>query len=471
MSWDDIVYLIMLIISIGVGPLLRRIEDSHGQQIASAATGFCIVFLVSGSLIIHPIILVIANCGIVFLLNKRICHTVSFIFCFGYLAFIRLSEHFGLPPIPPYLNAVQMILTLKMVGLAFEVHDTSCRQADPKLKGSLEDKFKSINPSVLDIACYAFCHAGVLTGPYYKFRTYWDSFHGPYSKYVNFMPHFINCIKFVPMYAVLYLIFSYFYPVEYAESEEIFSRSFWYRVWYITPLFISFRMRIYTGFTLSECQCITAGLGVYPVECKSKPGQGPMELQPLQDLSEDTYQLSQIQYEYETIHNLNVYNSEFVPTIREGMKNWNMTVQYWLAVFVYKRVPWKNLRVTITMFMSAFWHGIYPGYYLCLLSVPFQLMAEDVMAKAFRRNATEEGQKIYDRICWFFKMHAFSYMGVGFYLLEIKPTLSYWMSIYFLGHVLMGVFYAFGLTVLAIRRKSHKTAAPVHETGGEKKLN
>lgn len=50
------------------------------------------------------------------------------------------------------------------------------------------------------------------------------------------------------------------------------------------------------------------------------------------------------EYDSETIHNVNEYGADFVSTVREGMRNWNMTVQYWLAVFVYKRVPWKKWR-------------------------------------------------------------------------------------------------------------------------------
>ena len=36
------------------------------------------------------------------------------------------------------------------------------------------------------------------------------------------------------------------------------------------------------------------------------------------------------------------------------------------------------------MGVSAFWHGIHPGYYLSFLTVPPILMAEDAMTAAFR---------------------------------------------------------------------------------------
>lgn len=71
MTWDDIIYLILLIISIIIGPYLRRIEDARNQQRASALAGFLIVFVASGWHILHPIILIVANVIITLFLNKR----------------------------------------------------------------------------------------------------------------------------------------------------------------------------------------------------------------------------------------------------------------------------------------------------------------------------------------------------------------------------------------------------------------
>ena len=47
-----------------------------------------------------------------------------------------------------------------------------------------------------------------------------------------------------------------------------------------------------------------------------------------------------VEYDFETVHNIDEYGSDFTPTVRAGMKCWNMTVQYWLATNVYKRLSW-----------------------------------------------------------------------------------------------------------------------------------
>ena len=97
------------------------------------------------------------------------------------------------------------------------------------------------------------------------------------------------------------------------------------------------------------------------------------------------------------------------------------------------------------MTVSAFWHGIHPGYYLAFLFVPINLVAEDLMAAAFRNNASPQQQIIYDWLCWFFKMRCFDYMCMGFLLLTLHDTLRYWSSIYFIGHIFLVIAISIGL--------------------------
>lgn len=76
--------------------------------------------------------------------------------------------------------------------------------------------------------------------------------------------------------------------------------------------------------------------------------------------------------------------------MREALRFWNMTVQYWLVVNVYKRFPLKPLRTVAVMVVSSMWHGVYSGYYLSLGSVPFVLVVEDLYEKIMRRKLGEQ---------------------------------------------------------------------------------
>lgn len=46
-----------------------------------------------------------------------------------------------------------------------------------------------------------------------------------------------------------------------------------------------------------------------------------------------------LEYDYETIRNIDCYGTDFCVRVREGMRYWNMTVQWWLAQYVYKSAP------------------------------------------------------------------------------------------------------------------------------------
>lgn len=62
---------------------------------------------------------------------------------------------------------------------------------------------------------------------------------------------------------------------QYVLTEEHNNRSFLYRMMYPWALFAAFRQRIYSGMTLAESVCTSAGLGAYPVQGKNRSGHGP----------------------------------------------------------------------------------------------------------------------------------------------------------------------------------------------------
>ncbi|PRD23071.1 UNVERIFIED_CONTAM: mboat7 [Trichonephila clavipes] len=440
MILDDIIYILLLCLSVALGPVIRNVPNIFYRQLFSTVAGFIIAFIVSGSHIFHSFIVTFINALIIRFFRRK-CHIVSAVFCFGYLAFFRSTHYFGLPIPPTHTNAIQMILTLKMVGLAFEIQGIQIDDKTKQLKNAdLLKKYQKINPSFIDVFHYAFCIAGVLIGPYYKFRTYWDSFHLPYSSRVCAIKFLKDRIRIVPLYVLLYLIGNYLYPLDFASSPEIMDESFWYRVFYMTPSFFNFRMRIYSGFILGECVCIAMGLGAYPKVSNPQPGAGPTNFSALEEL--DVKNLSSVEYSFETVKNIYEYGSEFWPTIREGIRSWNRTVQFWLATFVYKRLTLsKPAKICVTMLVSAFWHGVHPGYYLCLCSAPLFLFVETEVEKAFKHSAPYSQQVIFDWIWWIIKMQSFSYMGMPFLLLNIRSCLHFWKSVYFCGHIFIVLLY------------------------------
>ena len=60
---------------------------------------------------------------------------------------------------------------------------------------------------------------------------------------------------------------------------------------------------------------------------------------------------------------------------------------------------------------------------------------EDYYRKILRSRLSEASQRKYDWINWFVRMRWFDYLGMGFLLLRIDATITYWVSVYFVGHV------------------------------------
>ena len=62
---------------------------------------------------------------------------------------------------------------------------------------------------------------------------------------------------------------------------------------------------------------------------------------------------------------MDILGFEFSQSIRAASRAWNKGTQNWLERYVYTRT---GNSLMATYFISAFWHGFYPGYYLFFMS-------------------------------------------------------------------------------------------------------
>lgn len=152
-------------------------------------------------------------------------------------------------------------------------------------------------------------------------------------------------------------------------------------------------------------------------------------------------------FTFETVHSMNPYTCDSCLTVREGMKNWNMCIQYWLVTNVYRRFPSKKFRTIVTLLVSAFWHGSYAGYYFSLGLMPLYLIVEDLLVNLLlkRTNPNYKPHKGWSFLIWFMKMQTVSYLTVAFNLLTLNEILRYYHSTYYFGFVLPAVLYVIGL--------------------------
>ena len=156
---------------------------------------------------------------------------------------------------------------------------------------------------------------------------------------------------------------------------------------------------------------------------------------------------------FEVVRSLDEYGAGTATTMREGAKAWNTTVQWWLLVNVYKRLPSlsRPLRAAAVMFVSSAWHGINAGFYLSMLSWTLVLPVEDFYEKLIRRRLVNRNSpltKLYDFIAWFARSLWMSYLTIGLQLVRVDSMLRFWQSIFYIGHLTLPSFYILGVVVI-----------------------
>lgn len=458
---NDIIYLSLLLSSVVVGPYYRSIPTILLKKWTGTLLGLILIVTVSGYSAIHPILSATIGILAIKASTVRFCHIVTFFFMFGYLVFFRLADKFGFSLSSGQTNLIEMIIVLRVVGVAFEINGSWLAMKNKKEESIKNEKEKDddfveiINPDLSDLFHYSFNYIGLLTGPYYRYRTFDDYFYLPFSKNADCFGATINTLKAVPLYISLYLAFSNIWPLEYVLTEEHNSRHIIYRMLYPWALFAAFRQRIYAGMTLAESVCNSAGLGAYPVQGRNRTGHGPtVGYMKLKQMSEEEAKNSL--YDFNTVESMDVWGCESVVTLRDSMKVWNKAVQYWVAMVVYKRFPIKPLKIHAALFISVIWHGFHAGYFFCIYFCPFYLMAEDIYYKLYYKNATGMKRNVIGFVMWFLRSHSESYQAAAFLLLTFDRIWIYYSSVY---HYWYGVWLVFLLIGIALNQ-FHKTNRP-----------
>ena len=77
--------------------------------------------------------------------------------------------------------------------------------------------------------------------------------------------------------------------------------------------------------------------------------------------------------------NIDIWGMETHKSVSEASRAWNQKTQTWLERYTYNRTGGSLLA---TYFVSAFWHGFYPGYYIFFIGFAIGTMAQRKL-KAF----------------------------------------------------------------------------------------
>uniref|UniRef100_A0A2K5LMG1 Leukocyte receptor cluster member 4 n=1 Tax=Cercocebus atys TaxID=9531 RepID=A0A2K5LMG1_CERAT len=223
-----------------------------------------------------------------------------------------------------------------LVSLASEVQDLHLAQRKEMASGFSKGPTLGLLPdvpSLMETLSYSYCYVGIMTGPFFRYRTYLDWLEQPFPGAVPSLRPLLRRAWPAPLFGLLFLLSSHLFPLEAVREDAFYARPLPARLFYMIPVFFAFRMRFYVAWIAAECGCIAAGFGAYPVAAKARAGGGPTLQCPPPSSPEKA---ASLEYDYETIRNIDCYGTDFCVRVRDGMRYWNMTVQWWLAQYIYK---------------------------------------------------------------------------------------------------------------------------------------
>lgn len=121
------------------------------------------------------------------------------------------------------------------------------------------------------------------------------------------------------------------------------------RYWFMFVCMFAERLKFYFIWKAAEGACILAGFGFsgYDEEGNSKG--------------------------YRAAENMDILGHEIATSVQILSRGWNQGTQKWLERYTFHRY---NRSLIITYFISAIWHGVYPGFLVMFMSVPILTTCE-----------------------------------------------------------------------------------------------
>jgi len=310
------------------------------------------------------------------LLSPKVAGTICFVWCFIYLGLFRIyfqSERMieiGLIRAGGVANAFQIILTLRVSSFAI---DSTIPQS-PASEASFIKYFS-----------YCIYFIGAYTGPWFPYRIYESSLVKDIPLDRNLICN--KLISWVGVVAVTLFLMKFF-PKDFIVTEEFLAMGFIRQMQYILVSTTWFRCKFYFCWLLTEVVCI------------------------LGNIRQQDEQYPQIIWG----ENVDLSGTEFQTTISNSTRRWNLSVNSWLVMYVYKKIPGpKAVRSIMVMLVSAYWHGFEFGLYLWALGLWLGAMTESRLHSISKGMLPELLKKV---IAFLLSYTTMSYGALAFFFKE-----------------------------------------------------
>ncbi|XP_035212116.1 lysophospholipid acyltransferase 5-like [Stegodyphus dumicola] len=323
-------------------------KSSTVQHIFFVFCGLSLGYFNYGTDILHSVACVI----IIYVLLVTIGGTfksvvISFAFLMGYLIFgyyITGTDDYDIKWSMP-----QCVLTLRLIGLAFDVYDG---QKDPeKLPHDQKKTALKKCPTLLEVAGHTYFFGGFMVGPQFPMKRYIDFIDGSCpAKTQSGKPSCVEAaIKRLGLGILILSIYQVgciFVPERAILSDAFMAYPLWRKL-IIIGIWGKIALYKYIAcWLISEGTCILTGM---TYNGKDKNGN---------DL-------------WDGCANVKLWDFTKTTTFEGIIKSFNINTNLWVAQYVFKRLKFLGNRYIsqgAALLFLAVWHGLHSGYYVCFFS-------------------------------------------------------------------------------------------------------
>ncbi|KAJ1558219.1 hypothetical protein HK096_002895, partial [Nowakowskiella sp. JEL0078] len=290
---------------------------------------------------------------------------------------------------------------------------------------------------------FVFFFAGFLVGPAIEFRHYlmYINSEGVLAKIPNVTIPTLKNVGIGFFFMAFFSLLLPYYNYQFCYSDKFLTFTYFRRFSYLQIAALVSKSQYYSAWKLSEGTCTLIGFSY----------SGKQNGQETWDRGS----------------NVDITRVELAENAREATSNWNKNTQSWLRRCVYERLYLSHgsgVATIVTYTTSAFWHGFYPGYYICFILGALGNMA----ARDIRRNVRplfasptsklHQYKFVYDFLGWFTTLSMISMMGAAFQVLTLENSIKLYNAVLWYSPVTtMGALVAFRvLSFGRVLKLSHK---------------
>ena len=201
------------------------------------------------------------------------------------------------------------------------------------------------------------------------------------------------------------------------------------RFGYLLVALFAERLKYYFAWKVAEGASVLGGFGFQGYDAKSGEVVG-----------------------WRGVENIEILSFETAANVQTLSRSWNKRTQGWLERYTYLR---SGRSLLVTYFISAFWHGLYPGFFVFFMSVPLLTNVERlVKAKinplvvpgfdGYNYDTYPKGSMIaslYWLICWVFTMAFMSFIVQTFSMSSWERCAVALGSYHYVPYYVLGALY------------------------------